>query len=273
MDYIQQAIDKARQARGEKLEKPERSERLEKGKRRSKKPVAEEKSVPNISYTTTRKVQLSDETLKKNRIIAGFRHDKRAEVYRQLRTQVLQKLRANNWKTLAVTSPRESAGKTVTAVNLAIALSMEVNQTVLLVDLDLGNPSVHKVLGFDIDGGIIDHLNGEKEVAQLLVNPGMERLVLLPSQPDERYRSEMLSTPNMKSLLKDISTRYDSRIIVFDIPSLLVNDDALLFTPYVDATLLVVEDGVTAGDEVEQCMQMLEGANVLGTVLNKAEKE
>lgn len=279
MDYIQQAIDKARQARGEKLEKPERGERgerverAENGRRLSKKPVADQKSVPNISYTTTRKVQLSDEILRKNRIIAGFRHDKRAEVYRQLRTQVLQKLRANNWKTLAVTSPRESAGKTVTAVNLAIALSMEVNQTVLLVDLDLGNPSVHKVLGFDIDGGIIDHLNGDKEVAQLLVNPGMERLVLLPSQPDERYRSEMLSTPDMKSLLKDISTRYDSRIIVFDIPSLLVNDDALLFTPYVDASLLVVEDGVTTGEEVEQCLQMLEGTNVLGTILNKAEEE
>lgn len=270
MDYIQQAIDKAREERAQ--EKGDASGQKGRGQPPAHAAIAEE-GVPVINYTTTRQVKLSDSHLKNHRIIAGFQNDKRAEVYRQLRTQVLQKLRANNWKTLAITSPKESAGKTVTALNLAIALSKEVNQTVLLVDLDLASPSVHKLLGFEVDGGIIDHLSGEKSVPELLVNPGLERLVILPSKQDNRYSSEVLSTPKMQSLLKDLTTRYDSRIIIFDIPSLLVNDDALIFTPYVDAALLVVEDGVTTGEDVEQCMQMLEGINILGTILNKADQE
>lgn len=271
MDYIQQAIEKARDERKQNGEdKPSASAKPHPQRARG---VVVDEGVPEINYTTTRQVTLNDQVLKSQRIIAGFNHDRRAEVYRQLRTQVLQKLRANNWKTLAITSPRQSAGKTVTAVNLAISLSKEVNQTVLLVDLDLGDPSVDRVLGIEAEGGIIDQLNGEKTIPDLLVNPGLERLVVLPSKKDTHYSSEVLSTPKMQALLKDLTSRYESRIIIFDIPSLLVNDDALIFTPYVDAALLVVEDGVTTSEDVEQCMQMLEGVELLGTVLNKADQE
>lgn len=271
MDYIQQAIDKAREERQGNIG-GENDAREARGNRASGNTVMKD-GVPQINYTTTKQITLSDDVLKKNRIIAGFNDDKRGEVYRQLRTQVLQKLRANNWKTLAVTSPNESAGKTVTATNLAISLSREVNQTVLLVDLDLADPSVHKVMGFEVDGGMIEHLNDEKSIAELLVNPGLERLVVLPSRQDDRYSSELLSTPKMQSVLKDLTSRYESRLIIFDIPSLLVNDDALIFTPFVDAVLLVVEDGVSTADDVEQCLQMLEGTNILGTVLNKEDQE
>ena len=69
-------------------------------------------------------------------MIAGFEYDERVESYRQLRTQVLKILRDNQWNTLAVTSAHENAGKTLTAVNLGVSISREVNQTVLLVDLD-----------------------------------------------------------------------------------------------------------------------------------------
>ena len=267
MDYIQQAIDKAREERQGNIG-GERSEKRSEGDSGAK--VARE-GVPEINYTKTKQLELSDETLKKNRIIAGCKHDQRAEIYRQLRTQVLQKLRANSWKTLAVTSPHNSAGKTITAVNLAIALSKEVNQTVLLVDLDLRNPSVHKAIGVEVDNGVIDHLKGDKQVPDLLLNPGLERLVILPGKSDPDYSSEVLSSPKMQALLKDLTSRYESRIIIFDIPSLLVNDDALIFTPYVDAALLVIEDGVTTQDELEQSLSILEETNLLGSILNKAE--
>ena len=268
MDYIQQAIDKAREQRQGNIGGEKKASQT--SSTTDAAAIAGE-GVPSINYTKTRQLELSDEVLRNNRIIAGFKHDQRAEVYRQLRTQVLQKLRANSWKTLAVTSPNDAAGKTITAVNLAIALSKEVNQTVLLVDLDLRNPGIHKVLGVEADAGVIDHLKGGIEVQELLLNPGLERLVILPGRSDPDYSSEMLSAPKMQALLKDLTSRYESRIIIFDIPSLLVNDDALIFIPYVDAALLVIEDGVTTADEVEQSMQMLEGTNILGSVLNKAE--
>ena len=262
MDYIQKAIDRAREER-------------------QGNPSAEQTSAPAVSvntampeainYTSTRQVHLNSAWLKNQRIIAGLNNDPRAEVYRQLRTQVLQKLRANGWKTIAVTSPNESAGKSVTAINLAIAISKEVNQTVLLVDLDLRKPSIAQKLGLDIQQGLIDHLKTGASIASLLVNPNLERLVILPGRDDPAYSSEILSTPAMKALVTDLTSRYDSRIIIFDMPALLVNDDAMMFLPQVDSVLLVVENGGTTQEELERAKQLLEGSNLLGTVLNKAD--
>ena len=151
-------------------------------------------------------------------------------------------------------------------------MSKEVNQTVLLVDLDLASPSVHRVLGIDPESGLIDHLQGERKIPDILVNPGLERLVLMLGKPGYDISSEILSAPKMQNLLKDLTARYESRIIIFDVPSLLINDEALIFLPYVDAVLMVLEEGVTTPDELEQSQQMLEGTNILGTILNKAEE-
>ena len=58
----------------------------------------------------------------------------------------LQRMRTNGWKTLAVTSPTDGNGKTLTAINLAISLAQDVNQTIVLVDLDLRRPTLGRYL-------------------------------------------------------------------------------------------------------------------------------
>ncbi|MBK7522599.1 MAG: CpsD/CapB family tyrosine-protein kinase [Gammaproteobacteria bacterium] len=224
----------------------------------------------DISYTKTRHVELNDKHLAENRVIAGLDYDRRVEAYRQLRTQVLKVLKDNGWNTLAITSPGENAGKSLTATNLAISLSREVNHTVMLVDLDLRQPSLHKMFDITVEKGLIDYLNDEATLEEVLVNPGFQRLVLLPGRALGKYSSEILSSPQMKSLVRDISQRYAERIIIFDLPPLLRNDDALMFTPTVDATLMVVEDGVTTTDDVLRSLQLLEGSKLIGTILNKA---
>ena len=223
-----------------------------------------------VTYTRTRSVELDDARLKEHRVIAGFEYDERVESYRQLRTQVLKILRDNQWNTLAVTSAHENAGKTLTAVNLAVSISREVNQTVLLVDLDLRKPSVQETLGIEVEYGIVDYLQGDVTLDKVLVNPGYQRLVVLPGRALGKYSSEILSSPAMRSLLTDLRNRYESRIIVFDLPPLLRNDDAMIFSHMVDATLMVVEDGVTTESDIERSRQLLEGSNVIGFVLNKA---
>lgn len=271
MDYIQQAIDKARQERQGRIgQGPE--ERGEASRGTDIPSIARRETGPTptrIHYTQTRRAQVPEAELEERRLFAALPHDRRAEPYRQLRTQVLKKMRDNGWQTIAITSPNPDAGKTLTAVNLAISLSQEVNQTVLLVDLDLRNPSVAQTLGIDPGPGIIAHLEHQAPVADTLVNPGFERLVVLPGTTGSAFRSELLSSPEMKQLLEDLTSRYESRIILFDLPALLADDDALVFAPYVDATLLVVEDGATPRAEVERTLALLEGVNLLGTILNK----
>jgi Mrp family chromosome partitioning ATPase len=262
MDFIQRAIDKARAERGEEAAAPQPRERSER-----KRPTA---TASRIEYTQTRSQKPRADVLASNRVIAGVDGDRRAESYRQLRTQLLHKLRENNWRTLAVTSPNAHAGKTLTALNLAISLSMEVNQTVLLVELDLRNPSILDKLGLDAKYGLIDCLEGRVELKDVLINPGFERLVILPNLPGTAHRSELLTSPQMHALLDDIVSRYESRIIIFDLPAVLEDDDALLFAPHADALLMVVEDGVSTRNEIERAQQLLRGKPLIGTVLNKA---
>ncbi len=223
-----------------------------------------------IFYTVTRQVELNPKVLERNRVIAGLFDDTRVEAYRQLRTQVMQLFARNNWNSLAITSPFQDAGKTLTAVNLAISLAHETTHTVILVDLDLHKPDVHQVLGLDVDVGVVDVVTGQATIEDVLINPCIPRLVVLPGRPLGKPSSELLSSRGMRRLLQDVTTRYDSRLVIFDLPPLLRNDDALKFTPFADGTLFVVEEGKNTADDVERSVHLLQNANLIGTILNKA---
>ena len=223
-----------------------------------------------LRYSTTRSVELDPTMLSASRIVTADIDDPRAEGYRQLRSQVLIKIKRNNWHSLAITSAQESSGKTLTAINLAICMSQEVTNTVMLVDLDLRTPQVHSTLGIDIDKGVVDHLLHDEPLENILVNPGLPRLVLLPSLPQGSHSSEILSSPEMSMFVDEITNRYPDRIIIFDLPPLLQNDDAMVFVPKADAFLFVVEQGVTRPDEIERSLQLLGPSKMMGTILNKA---
>jgi len=224
----------------------------------------------NVRYTKTRSVQLDQGTLDANRVIAGRQDDERVEAYRQLRTQLLHKMDNHGWRSLAITSPMKNAGKTLTSVNLAISLAQEISHTVLLVDLDLSEPNVHTTLGVEVDYGVVDVVGGKCSLEDALFNPGIPRLSVLPGLPLVEYSSELLTSPGMRNLLHDITTKYESRIVIFDLPPLLRNDDALKFTPFADATLMVVEAGQNDPDEIERSLHLMSSANLIGTILNKA---
>ena len=96
-----------------------------------------------------------------------------------------------------MTSSSPGQGKTLTAVNLSIALAREMHRTVLLVDLDLRNPSVHKLFGLETHAGLVEHLLDDVPVSEILINPGIERLVVLPSGRSVMNSSELLSSPKM----------------------------------------------------------------------------
>ena len=70
--------------------------------------------------------------------------------------------------------------------------------------------------------------------------------------------------------MQELKTRYPKRLVLFDLPPLLSADDALAFSPYVDAVLVVVEEGGTRTDELSRAMEYLRETNVLGVVLNKS---
>lgn len=229
-------------------------------------------SQDTIKYTNTRTVNLDPEVLMANRIVMGVSNDPRADIFRVLRTNILKQLRENGWNSFFVTSATPSAGKSLVSINLAIAIALEGNHTVLLVDADLRRPSVCDHLGLHCEHGLIDYLSGNTPLEQILIHPNIENLVLLPGKDSKINSSELISSAKMNEFVKEIKSRYESRIIIFDIPPIFVADDALLYMSYCDAALFVVEDEKNTTDELQHAMQILEETNLLGLVLNKTKQ-
>ncbi|RLT95704.1 MAG: exopolysaccharide biosynthesis protein [Ketobacter sp.] len=223
-------------------------------------------------YTNTRTVEVTPETLLANRIIAQGNVDPRAKRFQVLRTKILQQMRKKNWNTLAITAPTEGAGKSLVAANLAVSMAMEGNQTVLLVDMDLSKPSIHRYFGFQPEHGIHDYFDGSSGIEEILVHPGIERLVLLPGKRGIVNSSEQISSPMVKHLVQELKARYESRLVIFDLPPTLVSDEVLVFLPYVDCSLLVVEAGKNTPKEVENALEAVGTNPLLGTVLNKSDQ-
>jgi capsular exopolysaccharide synthesis family protein len=225
-----------------------------------------------IAYTETRIERIAPEVLRRNRIIGGIEDDRVVSAYNILRTQVLQRMVARGWNTLAITSPGPDQGKTLTAINLAICLAREVSYTVLLAELDLRKPGLMNYFERSVRYGVDDYLLRDVALSQILINPGIEKLVVLPCKGSFSNSSEMLACPKMIALVEELKSRYPSRFLIFDLPPVLSTDDALAFAPYVDATLLVVEEGKTSRDDLARAVEMLGEVPILGSVLNRSEE-
>jgi protein-tyrosine kinase len=227
--------------------------------------------ISDIQYTQTATVPITDGVLRENRVISSLTPEAFGEAYKMLSTQVLQRFGEEHWNALAITSPGDSEGKTLTAINLGISIAREVNYTVLLVDADLRHPNVHRILGIESARGLSDYLVHDVPLGELLINPaGVPRFVVLPGGAPLQNSSEMLNSPKMVRLTEELKSRYRSRIVLFDLPPVLTAADTLAFSPYVDAALLVVEDGKTLADDVANAADLLKNTQLIGTVLNKS---
>ena len=160
MDRIQKALEKAKLRHAQKPE-PIRVEPTKSDDRASQHEDPLTAPIESISYSQTKVVNVPNHQLERKRIIAGFYNNPQSAVFRMLRTQVLKQMRSNRWQTLAVTSPTAGEGKSVVAANLAMAIAMELNQTVLLVDMDLRNPSISNYFGLNAQVGLKDYLSGD----------------------------------------------------------------------------------------------------------------
>ena len=261
MERIKQALEKARQER-----------QIRQGGDPAPTPGTPRAESEPAGASQTQSLTVDDKILRENRIVTGLEPGPFTDAYNLLRTQVLQRFKENNWNVLAVTSPGEGEGKTLTAINLAISIAREVDYTVLLVDANLRHPWMLEHLGLAHRKGLSDYLTDDTPIADLLIKASrVDHLVVLPGGRPLVNSSEMLSSPKMEQLVSDMKSRYPSRIIIFDLPPVLTSADALAFSPYVDAALLVIEEGVTQKHEIENAVELLSSTNIIGTVLNKAE--
>jgi protein-tyrosine kinase len=207
--------------------------------------------------------------LRERRLILGDDIDPAAHAYRMLRTQVLRQARLHKLKLIGVVSAADGEGKTLTAVNLALSVAAEPNQTALLLDLDLRKPSMAKLLGLEGANGIECWFDGSADLSDLFVRlEGIERLRILPATRAVAGSSELLAAARTHEVLIEIRNRYSDRLVIVDLPPVLLADDFLTVVSQLDAVLVVVSEGRTRREDVNRMKEFLGGVRVLGTVLN-----
>ncbi len=188
-----------------------------------------------------------------------------------LRTRLLSRAREKGWRTILVTSARPGEGKTVMAINLAFALAREHQQTVVLVDGDLRNPSIADYLGISVKQGLADYFLNNVPLNEIILWPGIEKLTLVPGGQAVPDSAELIGSPAMQDLVREMKNRYQDRYILFDFPQLLGVADALAFIPHVDCVLMVVESGRTSQADILQAQSLIPEEKLLGLVLNKTQ--
>jgi protein-tyrosine kinase len=223
-----------------------------------------------VSRRQTRQFEPSRSRLARSLVIAAGAPTAAQFAYNRVRTQIVARLRDSGWNTIAVTSPVRGSGTTTTAINLAISIARQFDCTALLVELNFRNPSFQRIMGFEQRYGIADHLLRGVPIPEIMLNPGIDRLNIIPAGSPVVNSSELLASPQMTRLVSELKHRYDDRIVLFDLPPVLATDDAMAFSRLVDCALFVVKEGETRIADVRQALTYLRSTSLLGVVLNQS---
>jgi protein-tyrosine kinase len=226
---------------------------------------------PGGFFEKLRRAVIRPDTMERNKIIPEVEDKLAITAYKVLRTRILQRLRNNRWRSFIVSGAGPGEGKTLTASNLAVSIASDVNQSVVLIDLDLQHSSVAQYFGLDVQLGLSDYLAGNADIDDIVYAPeGIERLAIIPNRASVENSSELITSPRMKALTKWLKEGSDSPVVICDMPPILACDDVLAFLPSVDALLLVVSEAVTERSQLTRTLEMIGDVNLLGVVLNRS---
>lgn len=218
----------------------------------------------------TRLVEIDLASFKKKKSVSLLLQSDTADNVKILRTHVLERLKLSGGNSVLISSSRPREGKTTIAINLALSIAQEISRTTLLVDADLRKPEIHKYFGLETNRGLTEYLLGEAELPDLLVNPGIDKLTILPGGRPLASSTELLGAPKMEALVKELKSRYSDRIIIFDTTSLLTQADPIVFSHNIDGIILIIEAERTSNRDLERALELLKGKPIIGTLLNKA---
>ena len=193
------------------------------------------------------------------------------EAYRKLRSVVVQLTRGEEFhNALMLTSAISGEGKTLTSLNLALALAQEYDHTVLLVDADLRRPSIHQYLGIKPEVGLVHCLRDGVPLSKALVKTGLGKLVVLPAGEALENPVELLGSARMKEVVRELKTRYPERYVLFDTPPVLPFADAQVLSQAMDGVLFVIQENGPKMIEVQEALAALKDVPMLGAIYNDA---
>ena len=243
-------------------------------------PPQHERSAPRparetgLRFEPLQKVEISATACELNNILltdSKLREFPAADAaYRLLRSRLANRVKRNNWFSLAIASPTQGDGKSVTAVNLAISVAREKQKPVFLIDLDMRNPSVCRFLGIRDIRPLPEYLLGHSKPEDVLFQTSFPSLNVAGALTPTESASELLAGPKFSDLLAHIRLRAPDAAVIVDLPPVNVTDEALLVGSRVDAFLIVVSEGKTERAQLAQTLSTLGEFTIAGVVVNKS---
>ncbi|MEL6218208.1 MAG: CpsD/CapB family tyrosine-protein kinase [Pseudomonadota bacterium] len=229
---------------------------------------------PNLDaiWHQLEELSLDPKALEAERIVTRQKSDSAHIAFDMLRTRLAKLALEQGWRRIGITSPTKGCGKTVISANLAFSFARHPETRTLLVDMDLRSPRLSRCLGRTERRAISWMLNGSTPPEEYLLRVGPRFALALNSQR-VRDASEVIQNKQTGATLKSMIERFQPDITIYDLPPMLVGDDAIAFCRNLDAVLLVIAAGETKPYEVEECEALLsDETNFLGVLLNKVER-
>ncbi len=209
-------------------------------------------------------------TLEANHIVGFDGNDIRSRPFNLLRSQVVKTLESNDWNLFGTTSATPAAGKSFLSMNLAAALSRLSDKTIYLFDFDLRRGSLAEALGVDSKVGLGEYLAGQTDDLQSVGRRiGESNLVLFPCYRVKTNSAELLASKRFDALMDAIKNLPDDVIVICDLPPAFANDDTIMIAQYLDAYMLIIEQGITTKKQMNNTVALLKPTPCLGTVLNR----
>ena len=253
MSRIKDALQKARQ------ERPEAAAGL-----------PDQPKPPGAGFPHARVINYAEPAVVQHKILTyPFVDNDLNERFRLLRTKIVSATQQTDDRTFLITSTQNQEGKTFTAINLAITFAREVDHKVLLVDINVKNPSVLKYLGIDEQPGLLDCLHDNVPLSDMLICPGIERLLLLPLGCGRLKSAELLRSRKTREVLQEMKRRNPDLYIILDGPALTDGVDAIVLSDFIDQTLFVVEHGIVKQGRLAAALEHLDKDKILAAVFNK----
>jgi protein-tyrosine kinase len=191
--------------------------------------------------------------------------------YGMLRTRLLHRARAKGWQSIGVTSAAPQDGKSTTAINLALSLAREKNSSVVLLDLDMRNPSVCHVLGIDPPVELREYFENRADLTdELFMSIGIDHLLIAGNLTSTPHSAELLASNRLDGLLQYIRGATVNPLIIIDLPPALSPEDTLVVAPRIDALILVASEGVTPRENLQKAGNLLAEFPIAGLVVNRS---
>ncbi|MDH5572698.1 MAG: CpsD/CapB family tyrosine-protein kinase [Gammaproteobacteria bacterium] len=199
-------------------------------------------------------------------IYSDMADNKVANTYRDLRTKLLNHSQGRNFVVMVTSCMFGQVSSSVT-LNLSAAFSFDQSKTSLLIDCDLNNPKLDKLLGLDTNIGLTDYLeNEEVSIDSILHKTGIKRLRMIPAGSSRETVAEYFTSQRMKEMMIDLISRYSDRFIFVDSAPIPESADTRILVELCDFVILVVPYGRVTKNKIKEAADAIGSDKLIGVV-------